>query len=197
MATPQPRTRRLSPKIALFFALIFASIGAGAMVYYHLGFFMPSIMEARAAHGGGNGYSFGDDFYPIWLTTRQWRLEHVDLYGSEMTQKIQTGLFGRSLDARNPNDPPTDYRQFAYPAFTDLLFWPSAGLEFPTLRIVLAVLLPALTAISLWLWLLALDWTLSWIWFAALVLLTLCNYPVLEALFAEQPGLVVGFLLAS
>ncbi len=180
-------------------ALFLAMVGAASMLYFHLylRLYVPSVLAARAAQGLGNGYAFGDDFYPVWLTAQQWQSEHRDPYGPEMTREIQTGLFGRALDARNPGDPPTDYRQFAYPAFTDLLFWPSAGLEFPTLRIVLAVLLPALTAISLWLWLLALDWRLSWIWFAALALLTLCNYPVLEALFAEQPGLVVGFLLAS
>lgn len=167
------------------------------MAYYHLGFFIPSVLENRAVHGGGNGYSFGDDFYPIWLTTRQWRLEHVDLYGSEMTQKIQTGLFGRPMDARNPNDPPTDYRQFAYPAYTGLLFWPTALTNFPTLRILLAILLPLLTAASIKLWMMALDWDVGPTWVAVGLLAGLCNYETLEAFFAEQPGLFAGFFLAS
>ncbi len=197
MATPQARTRRLSRKVAVFFALIFASIGAGAMVYYHLGFFIPSVLEARALHGGGNGYSFGDDFYPVWLTTRQWRLQHLDLYGSEMTREIQTGLFGRALDARNPADPPTDYRQFAYPAFTDLILWPAAMINFPGLRVALAILLPLLTAASIKFWMLALEWRIPPLWLAITVLLGLSNYQLLEAFFAEQPGLFVGFFMAS
>ncbi len=167
------------------------------MLDYHLHLFVPRVLQAREAMGLGNGYAFGDDFYPIWLTARQWRFEHRDPYSPEMTREIQTGLFGRALDARNPTDPPVDYREFAYPAFTELLLWPAAALEFPALRIALAVLLTFLTAASIWLWMLALQWCIRPLWFTVLVVLTLCNYPVLEGLFADQPGLIVGFLLAS
>ena len=178
-------------------ALCLAIVGAASMLYYHLHLFIPNMLETRAAKELGNGYAFGDDFYPVWLTAREWRAEHRAPYSPEMTRQIQTGLFGRALDARNPTDPPVDYREFAYPAFTELLLSPTAALEFPTLRLVLAVLLPILTAVSLWLWTRALHWRVHPLWFVTLVLLTLCNYPVLEALFAEQPGLIVGFLLAS
>lgn len=178
-------------------ALSLVLVGAASMVYYHLGLFMPRVLEVRAAKGLGNGYAFGDDFYPIWLTARQWQAARLDPYSPEITRDIQTGLFGRPLDARNPSDPPIDYREFAYPAFADLLFWPTAALDFRQLRLVLAALLPLLTVASVWLWTLVLEWRISPLWFAALVLLTLCNYQVLEALFAEQPGLVVGCLLAS
>ncbi len=177
--------------------LSLALIGSASMLYYHLGLFIPRMLQVRAVNGGGNGYSFGDDFYPIWLTVRQWRVEHRDLYSPEMTREIQTGLFGRALDPRNPTDPPVEYRQFAYPAFTELLLWPAALLEFPQLRLVLAVLLPLLTIASLWLWMLALQWRVHPLWMAAIVLLTLCTYELLEAFFAEQPGLLVGFFLAS
>jgi hypothetical protein len=187
---------RSSYRFALL-ALSLALLGAGSMVYYHLGLFIPRVLEQRAAKGLGNGYAFGDDFYPIWLTSRLWRPEDHDLYSPEMTRQIQTGLFGRTLDARNPADPSVDYRQFAYPAFTELLLWPTASLEFPQLRVVLALLLSILTALSLWLWLRALNWRIHPLWFAVLAMLALCNYQVLEALFAEQPGLIVGFSLAS
>ncbi len=167
------------------------------MVYYHLGLFIPRVIQVRTSKGLGNGYAFGDDFYPVWLAARQWRAEHLDLYSVQMTREIQTGLFGRPLDPRNPADPSVDYRQFAYPAFTELLFWSSASLDFPKLRIVLAVVLPFLTGVSLWLWILALQWRVHPLWFAVLILLSLCNYQVLEAAFAAQPGLIVGFLLAG
>jgi hypothetical protein len=186
-----------SSSVFTMLALIFALAGAGSMLYYHLGLFIPRVIEQRTARGLGNGYAFGDDFYPIWLIAGQWRVDHRDPYSSEMTRQIQVGLFGRPLDARNPTDPSVDYRQFAYPAFVELLLWPSASLEFPQLRIVLAVLLPVLTVMSLWFWMLALNWHIQPLWFAVLGLLALCNYQVLEALFAEQPGLIVGFLLAS
>ena len=187
----------LSSRRLALVALSFALVGAASLDYYHLGLFIPRMLQVRASIGLGNGYSFGDDFYPIWLTARLARIEHADPYSPAMTREIQTGLFGRPLDARNRFDPPTDYRQFAYPAFTDLLLWPAAWLDFPRLRLLLAVLLPLITAASLWIWLKALDWKLSPLWFAVLVILTLSTYQLLEAFFAEQPGLLVGFFLAS
>lgn len=187
---------RPSSRFALI-ALCLALLGSASMVYYHLGLFVPRVLVVRASKRLGNGYSFGGDFFPIWLVARQGRFERRDPYSPQMTREIQTGLFGRPLDPHNPADPTVDYRQFAYPAFTELLLWPSASLEFSRLRIVLAVVLPFLTAASLWLWLLALQWRVHPLWFCVLVLLSLCNYQVLEAVFAAQPGLIVGFLLAS
>jgi len=176
---------------------LLALLGAASMTWYHLGFFLPRMLQLRAESGVSAGYSFGDDFYPIWLSIRQWRAEHTDLYSAQMTREIQSGLFGRPLDPHNPNDPPSDYRQFAYPAFTDLLLWPTASLDFPTLRVVLIILLPALTIASIWLWMLALDWHLNPLEFSLLTVLTLCTYELLEAFFAEQPGLLVNFFLAA
>jgi hypothetical protein len=187
---------RPSSRFALL-ALCLALLGAASMVYYHLGLFIPPVLAVRASKGLGNGYAFGGDFYPIWLVARQWQLRRLDPYSPSMTREIQIGLFGRPLDPRNPHDPSVDYRQFAYPAFTELLFWPAAALEFSRLRIVLAVVLPCLTAVSLWLWTLALQWRVHPVWFSILALLSLCNYQVLEAAFAAQSGLIVGFLLAS
>lgn len=164
------------------------------MLYYHLGLFIPRSLAMSTARGLGKGYAFGDDFYPIWLSAQP---PHRDLYRQETTRDIQTGLFGRPLDPGNPADPPADYRQFAYPAFTDLLLWPAALVDFRTLRVILAVALPSITALSVWFWLRALGWQLRPLWFAILLLLSLCNYPVLEAIFVAQAGLLVGFLLAG
>src|ERR1700719_4419471 len=96
---------------------------AAGMAYYHLCLFVPRAMEVRAVQGFGNGYSFGADFYPIWLTSREALLHHRDPYSPEITRQIQIGLFGRALDAGNPVASP-NYRTFSYPAFADLLFWP-------------------------------------------------------------------------
>jgi glycosyl transferase family 87 len=178
-------------------ALALALVAASSMLEFHLGLFLPRVLEARAARGLGNGYAFGCDFYPIWLAERQWRIYHLDPYSAETTREIQKGLFGRPLDARNQLDPPADYRSFAYPAFTELLFWPTAALKFPALRILLAVLLPLLTVWGLWFWMRALQWSVHGLWFAVIATLLLCSYPMLEAFFAEQPGVMVGFLLAA
>ncbi len=177
--------------------LVLAMLFATGMIYYHLGLFVPKVLEVRAIKGLGNGYSFGNDFYPIWLTSREALLYHRNPYSGGMTREIQIGLFGRPIDGRNPSDPPADYRAFAYPAFTDLLCWPLALLPFPAVRVGLAVVLPMLTAISIVLWLRALGFRAGPVLLATLILLTLSSYAVLEGLFAEQPGLVVGFLLAG
>jgi len=177
--------------------LALACVAAASMVYYHLGLFIPRLLEARTSIGLGNGYSYGDDFYPIWLTARESLAGRRDLYSYRMTREIQTGIFGRPLDRRNKFDPSIDYRQYAYPAFTDLLLWPAALLEFPALRVVLSFLLPTLTALSIWMWLGALRWKLYPMWQAVFIVLTLSTYQLLEAFFALQPGLLVGFFLAA
>ena len=166
------------------------------MLYYHLGLLLPRAMEVSAAHGLGNGYAFGDDFYPIWLTTRQWRVAQRDPYSPEMTREIQTGLFGRALDSRIPTDP-ADLRVFAHPAYADILFWPAAELPFQQARVVVVALLAVGTLASVLLWMQVLSWRLSWNWLCVAALLTLCSYPALEGLFAGQAGMLVAFLLAA
>jgi glycosyl transferase family 87 len=166
---------------------------AAGMVYYHLGLFVPHALQTRAARGFGQGYSFGADFYPLWLTTHD---HSRDPYGPETTRQIQSGLFGRTIDAQN-STVSQDYRTFAYPAFANLLFWPLALVPFSAARVVLAVLLPGLTAVSIFLWLRALHLRAGPVTLASLILLTLSSYVVLEGIFAEQIGLLVGFLLAA
>jgi glycosyl transferase family 87 len=186
-----PKFRR--PGAALLLAVLFSA----GMTYYHLGLFLPCMMERRAAQGLGGGYSFGNDFYPIWLTSREATLAHRNPYSQEMTREIQTGLFGHAFDGRNPADPPRDYRAFAYPAYVDLIFWPLAWLPFPAVRIALAIAFAALTALTIPLWLRALGFRTSPFVLAVAILLTLSSYAVLEGLFAVQVGLLVGFLLAA
>jgi hypothetical protein len=176
--------------------LLLSVLCAACMVYYHLFLFVPRAMEVRAAQGFGNGYSFGADFYPIWLTSRQGLLNHRDPYSAEMTREIQVGLFGRALDAGNPAAP-QDYRAFAYPAFVDLLFWPPALLPFSVVRIGLVVLFAGATALSIVFWLRAYRLRATAAVLVSMMLLTLSSYVVLEGLYAEQMGLFVGFLLAA
>jgi hypothetical protein len=195
MADLQSEFRRTQVVPAL--ALALACVGAASMVYYHLGLFIPRALQVRASIGLGNGYSFGDDFYPIWFTARESRLGDHDIYGYETTRQIQIGLFGRPVDPHRKSDPPIDYRQYSYPAFTDLILWPAAFLDFPQLRMALTLLLPTLSALSIWMWLKALRWKIHPMWAATIMVLTLSTYQLLEAFFALQPGLFVGFFLAA
>ena len=192
MATSQPATLTLSSTLALCLALI----GAASMLYYHQGLFMPRVRAVRAARGLGHGYAFGNDFYQVWITSREWLRNGRDPYSPEMTREIQTGLFGRPLDPNRPSDP-IDRRVFPYPAFTGLLFWPAAEFPFSPVRALVVCLLAALTVSSVMLWLRALHWRIGGKWIAVILLLTLSSYPALEGLYSGQLGLLVGFLLAA
>ena len=175
-------------------ALAVAVVMAAGMAYYHLGLLVPNTVEAHTARGYG---AFGKDFYPIWLTAREGLLHHRDPYSRQMTRQIQIDLFGHSLEGGIRGDPPPDYRAFAYPGFVDLEFWPLARLPFPVVRALLGVLLPVLTVFSVVLWLQVFDLRCHPVLLAVVLLLTLSSYPVLEGLFAGQPGIIVGFLLAA
>lgn len=171
------------------------------MVYYHLAIFLPQARRARAADGFGNGYSFGADFYPIWLTARQGLLHHSDPYTPDMTRQIQIGLFVRSVSESDIDAVDTlvspNYRAFSYPAFVDILFWPVALLPFSVVRIALAPLLSILTAGSIPFWLRAFQLRARAPTLVFLALLALSSYAVLEGLYAEQLGLLVAFLLTA
>ena len=184
--------RRLSPALALWLALI----AAASTLYYHQALFIPRALEAQRTRGLANGYSFGNDFYQIWLSSRELLGRRQDPYSAETTSEIQTGLYGRPLDPARPGDP-IDQRAFPYPAFVDLLFLPAATIPFPIVRIVVCCLLAALTIASVLLWLRVLSWDLDWKWTTVVLLLTLSSYPALEGLYAAQIGLLVSFLLAT
>jgi len=169
---------------------------AACMVYYHLVLFVPRVSQVRAAEGFGNGYSFGADFYPIWLTAREGLLHRRDPYSPQTTRQVQLDLFGRTVDARVFGAPP-DYWTFAYPAIADVLLWPIGLLPFSLVRIGFGLLLGILTAFSVVLWLRIVYPRARPLTVASSVILTLCSYAVLEGLFAEQMGLLVAFLLAA
>ncbi len=178
-------------------ALGLAIIGAASMIYYEFSLFVPRLQSAHAAKHLAGKIVFADDFYPVWLTTREWIEERRDLYASSVTRDIQIGLFGRPLDGRFPTDPPADYRTFAYPAYTDLLFWPTSNVPFRTLRVAWVALLSLLLAAAVILWTRAFSWQVGGVWLGVAILLTMCSYPELEGIYDGQLGILVGFLLAA
>lgn len=192
MSTARQPIRSLSPGLALCLALI----AAASMLYYHQALFIPRAREVQQSKGLANGYSFGNDFYQIWLSSRELLQTRQNPYSEQMTREIQAGLYGRPLDPARPGDP-VDQRAFPYPAFVDLLFLPAAAIPFPVVRIVACCLLAALTAASVLLWIRVVGWDLDWKWIAVILLLALSSYPALEGLYAAQIGLLVSFLLAA
>ena len=178
------------------FALILAIVGAASMVYYHQGLFIPKSNAMLIARGLGSGYSFGNDFYQVWLTSRALFAQKQNPYSPDMTREIQIGLYGRPLDPNRPGDF-VDLRVFPYPAFTDLLFWPASQFPFTVVRVLVPIVLLALTIASVMFWLNAMNWSLDWRWVTLITLLTLSSYSALEGLYAGQLGVLVAFLLAG
>jgi len=192
MSRPATSKRLLSHSLALYLAVL----GAASMAYYHQGLFIPRSNAMLEARGLGNGYSFGNDFYQIWLASRLWFFARIDPYSPEMTRDIQIGLYGRPLDPNRPADL-KDRRIFPYPAFAEILFWPAALFPFTVVRVaVLGLLIPATVATVL-VWMRALSWHLQRPFLLITLLLVLCSYPALEGFYAGQVGLLVGFLFAA
>jgi len=178
-------------------ALFITCLLAAGMGYYYGGVFLPRAREVRVAHSADGGYSFGTDFYPIWLVSRECLRQRVDPYSPEITRRIQVGLFGRTFGRVNPGDPSSDYRAYSYPAFVAFFGVLLAWLPFVAARAVLAGLLLALVGVSVFLWAKAISWSTSPLALTIFMVLTFSSYAVLEGLYAEQAGLIVGFLLAG
>jgi hypothetical protein len=183
------------PSKATVLLVLLLSVG---MAYYHLFLLRPSILAHEAGLDRGTGFYFGGDLYPIWLTGREVLFHHQAPYSPEMTRQIQTGLFGRPLDPhRNPTDLPVTYRTFAYPVYAILFLGPFVLFPFEYVRLFAAVILAGAVACSALLWMQAVGLKLSTRKTLLLILLALSNYYVLEGLYAEQMGLLVGLLLAG
>jgi hypothetical protein len=183
---------RPRPNLALLLALLVA-LGT---CYYYFDMLLPQARLHVAGNAMAGQYDYGGDFYPIWSTGRELLFHGNSPYTPEMTRNIQTALFGRPMDPRRPTDPPVDFRAFSYPLYADLLAAPLLPLGFDTVRLVLGLLLPLLTVASLVLWLRAFHLQISNRTLAVATILLLVSYPVLEGLYAQQAGLLVGAALA-
>ncbi len=176
--------------------LILVLLVAIGTSYYYFDLLLPQARLRDAANEMVGGYAYGGDFYPIWLTGRELLFHGSNPYTQEMTREIQIGLYGRPMDPSRPADPPANFRAFAYPLYADLLAAPLLPLGFDAVRVALGVLLPLLTAASLVLWFRAFRLQVSPGTLAMAIILVLVSYPVLEGLYAQQVGLLVGAALA-
>lgn len=177
-------------------ALILSSLLAAGMGYYYFGLFLPYAHAKLDTAGLGNGYRYGCDLYPIWLTSRG--LKHgVNPYTIETTKEIQRGLYGRTLGPGNPGDPPENYRAFAYPLYVDLPAFAIAPIPFPLVQVVGSIVFPLLIFAGFGLWLRFLQLNLSTTFLLCFATLMVVSYPVLEGLYAQQPSVLVAFLIAG
>lgn len=175
----------------------FLALFCTGMLHYHLALLRPASLSYWTAKGRGNGFYFGTDLYPLWLTSRATLANHADPYTAEMTARIQRELFGRAMDPKNPDDPPQNYRAFSYPVYADYLLLPFAKVPFEKLRLAAVAVLAMIAVLSVLLWLDALGLHFSAEQKLAATALVLTSYYSLEALYAEQIGILVACFLAA
>src|SRR3981189_1441344 len=111
---------------------------------------IPHPRAAAAAHGRPRGNL--SDLYPRWLGARELLLHGRDPYSPEVTREIQTGSYGRPLDASRPGAP-KDQGAFAYPLYVAFYLAPTIHLPFEFVRKAFFWMLTILTAASVLLWL--------------------------------------------
>ena len=175
-------------------ALLLAVVLAGSMWFYvqHV-VIRRQIVEAKADDIPRGNLS---DLYPRWLGARELLLHHRDPYSSEITREIQSGYYGRPLDASRPHDP-KDQQAFAYPVYVVFLLAPLIALPFPAVQGGFLWLLVAVTIATVLLWLRGLQWHTSWLVKATLIILTLGSFQVLQGLKLQQLTLLVSGLIAA
>ena len=116
--------------------------------YYFFELFLPAAHEGALSRELAGGYEYGNDFYQIWLTTQELLAHRTDPYSPAMQQKIETGLYGRTLDRSARRDAAVPYRGYSYPLQANLLLAPLGLLSFEGVQIVLSVLLPICVTVA-------------------------------------------------
>lgn len=136
------------------------------------------------------------DLYPRWLGARELLLRGRNPYGEDITREIQTGYYGRPIDANRPNDP-KDQQAFAYPLYVVFVLAPSVQLPFPMVQKGFFWLLITLTGLSVLLWFYVMRWRVSLTTRLAWIVLVLGCFPALQAFKLQQLTLLVAALLAA
>ena len=163
------------------------------MLFYVQGILIPYQEKDATSHNRPRGNL--SDLYPRWLGARELLLHGRDPYSPEITREIQAGYYGRPLEAGRPGEP-TDQQAFAYPVYVVFLLAPTVGLPFSVVQTAFFWFLLALTTTSVALWLMLMNWRPSRSIAAALTLLTLGSFAVIQGLKLQQLTLLVSGLIA-
>jgi hypothetical protein len=166
---------------------------AGSMLFYVERVLVPYQQRDSAATGRPRGNL--SDLYPRWLGARELLLNGRDPYSAEVTRDIQTGYYGRPLEAGRASDP-ADQQGFAYPVFVVFLLAPTITLSFPLVQSGFYWLLFLVTAASVFLWFSFLRWRPSRELFLTVLLLTAGSFPLAQGIKLQQLTLLVGGLIA-
>src|SRR5262245_50937015 len=154
----------------------------------------PSELAVAAAKNSPRGNL--SDFYPRWYGTRELLLHNRDPYSAEVTADIQRGVWGRTLDAENPNDP-RDEARFAYPLYIVFLLAPTIVIPFPAAEILFLGIGIAGCIAAVWFWLRSFGSTQPVFVTLVASVLFLGSYPFANAFRVTQPGLIVLPLIAG
>ena len=138
------------------------------------------------------------DLYPRWVGTRELLLRGLNPYGAEVSREIQIGFYGRPIQQSyaKPRFEIIDEQRFAYPVYVVFLLAPTVHADFEVLQQWAPVVLAALMAGTVLLWLAVLCWRPPpWLVFA-LVLIILSSPQIAQGLRLRQFGLLVAFFIA-
>lgn len=137
------------------------------------------------------------DLYPRWVGTRELLLHSLNPYGAEVSHEIQMGFYGHAIE-QSYDKPPSeiiDEQRFAYPVYVVFLLAPTIHIDFERLQAWAPVVLGALIAISVWLWLAVLRWRPPpWV-ILTLLVFVLSSPQIAQGLRLRQLGLFAAFLL--
>jgi hypothetical protein len=136
------------------------------------------------------------DLYPRWLGTRELLLHGRDPYSAEVTREIQSGFYGRPLNAQNPADPKAQ-EAFVYPLYVVFLLAPTATLPFGTVVAIFRSLLLLAIALSVPIWAYAMGLRPNGPFVLSGILLTIGSYPAFEEYAQQNLAALVIFFIAA
>ncbi len=138
------------------------------------------------------------DLYPRWVGTRELLLNGRNPYGKEVSQQIQLAFYGRVIEQTydKPESEIIDEQRFVYPLYVVLLLAPTVHADFAQLQFWAPVVLAALVALGVWLWMAVLRWRPPPLAVAALMLFAVSSPQIAQGLRLRQFGLFVAFLFA-
>lgn len=138
------------------------------------------------------------DLYPRWVGTRELLLNGRNPYSPEVSHEIQMAFYGHPIvqSYDKPDSEILDEQRFAYPVYVVFLLAPVAHVDFARLQEWAPLVLGALIALSVWLWMGVLQWRPSPVFVGAVVLFVLSSPQVAQGMRLRQFGLLVAFLLA-
>jgi hypothetical protein len=175
--------------------LFFISLGAFAVtLFFYFQTYLP--LQQREWEVQQRPVGHRSDLYPAWLAAREFLMHGKNPYSSEITEQIQVRAYGRKLQPGNPHDW-RDEQRFAYPLYTTIIIAPFAMMPFQSIQLMMWPGMIASIAFASWCWLLTVKLAPR-VWIVGSVtFLTFANWQGIEALYLQQPTLLVAALIAA